>query len=356
MAEKEYSDEELVLMLQKNDEEAFNLLYQRYIKLVYYIAFRICKNDADSQDIVQETFLQIRRTISHLENPSLFKYWINRITISKCKNLFRKNKYVTYDDEHFEAKNNLVETREDVLPEAILKFNSDKEVLDAFIDELPQGQKEVVILHYLEQFSVLETAAILDLPEGTVKSRLSYARDALRKKIELYEKTTGEKLNFRSLDCLLADALLLSFGKCVVPRKLTLPFARFSFRKLTTFFGSKPVMGVAAAAAITTLVIWGSDLLPFHDDSTQIEDIELVNRFPSITIRNIEITSAREAYFHIKRWACCKEEMELMDLDKLKDVYRLYEVMKADNSSYYHELVNEQWVSDLESVYSKRIR
>ena len=83
MTEKEYTDEELVLMLQNNDEEAFNLLYHRYVKLVYYIAYRICKNDADSQDIVQDTFLQVKRMIHNLKNPSLFKFWLNQIAISK---------------------------------------------------------------------------------------------------------------------------------------------------------------------------------------------------------------------------------------------------------------------------------
>lgn len=351
MTEKEYTDEELVVMLQNDSEEAFNLLYQRYVKLVYYIAFRICKNDADSQDIVQETFLQVKRMIQNLKNPSLFKFWLNQITISKCKNLFRKNKYVTYDDEHYEAKNNLVETREDVLPEAILKFNSDKEVLDAFIDELPQGQREVVILHYLEQFSVEETAAILELPQGTVKSRLSYARNTLRKKIELYEKTTGVKLNFHSFDGFIVQVLLFSLGKAVLPKALLMPpviYKTSLWKQISSAVSVKSAIAAIIACSVLSITVWTSLIPP--------EEQGLMNRFPVVTLRTKTITNAREAYFHIKTWACCHEEMEIMDIEKLKDVYYLYQIMKRDHSTYYDSLENEGWVNDLERVYNERIR
>lgn len=355
MTEKEYTDEELVVMLQNDSEEAFNLLYQRYVKLVYYIAFRICKNDADSQDIVQETFLQVKRMIQNLKNPSLFKFWLNQITISKCKNLFRKNKYVSYDDEHYEAKNNLVETREDVLPEAILKFNSDKEVLDAFIDELPQGQREVVILHYLEQFSVEETAAILELPQGTVKSRLSYARNSLRKKIELYERTTGVKLDFHSIDGLIASALIFSLGKAALPKALLIPASTVNislWKRFSSAVSTKAI--VASFVAISFLTVVVGNVLFSSDTNT--EENQLINRFPEVTVRETKITNAREAYFHIKTWACCHEEMMIMDTDKLKDVYYLYQIMKRDNSVYYEALVNEGWINYLEQIYNERIR
>ena len=85
MIEKEYTDEELVQMLQNDSEEAFNLLYQRYVKLVYYIAYRFCKNDADSQDIVQETFMQVKRMIRNINNPALFKFWLNQMSFLYSK-------------------------------------------------------------------------------------------------------------------------------------------------------------------------------------------------------------------------------------------------------------------------------
>jgi len=361
MTIRSFSDTELIEMVQSGDEYAFNLLYERYVKLVYYIAYRFCKNDADSQDVVQETFLQLKHTITDLKNPSLFKYWLNKITISKCKNLFRKNRYVTYDDEHYEAKNNLLETRKDVQPAYLLKFDSDKDMMNAFIDELPQGQKDVVILHYLEQFSVEEVADLLQLPQGTIKSRLSYARATLRRKIEQYEKENDTKLNFHSLDAGIAGALAASFIAFQMPKiatkhKTAQKKGRFS--QLAANVSVKLILSaVVCLAGGVGVYAW------MQNDGKQKEDRSVshlaedeINTFPKIVIRDKEITSARSAYYTIKTWACCKTEMEMMDVGKLQDVYHLYQVMKKNNSVYYQDLVAEQWVRDLENVYQKRIR
>ena len=284
MIEKEYTDEELVQMLQNDSEEAFNLLYQRYVKLVYYIAYRFCKNDADSQDIVQETFLQVKRMIRNINNPALFKFWLNQITVSRCKNLFRKNKYVTYDDEHYEVKNNLTETREDVLPEAI--------------------------------------------------------------------KATDTKLNFRSLDGLIAQVLFYSFTKTVLPKAILIPVLTKQpsiWKQISSAISIKSALAAATAFSLLTFTVWNDRLIPQEEQG-------LVNRFPAVTIRSTKITNAREAYFHIKTWACCHEEMELIEIEKLDDVYYLYQVMKRDRSVYYSALVNEGWASDLEYIYNERIR
>lgn len=356
MNNKQISDTELIHRVQADDEQAFNQLYERYVKLVYYIAFRFCNNDADSQDVVQETFLQIKRTIKDLKNPELFKYWLNKITISKCKNLFRKNKYVTYDDEHYEAKNNLLETREDVQPACLLKFNSDKDIMNALIDELPKGQRDVVILHYLEQFSIEETASLLEIPEGTVKSRLSYARSTLKAKIEQYEQENHTKLNFHSLDGLIAAALLASLDHFKMPAlSLGLVHKRIDLSKLfSTWAGKLAVsMIVLAGAGMTAAMM--KDHSVVREDNSLIQEAE-INTFPAVTIRNTSITSARSAYYTIKTWACCEEEMNLLSKDELADVYQLYQVMKKHNSNYYQSLEDTGWCHSLETIYHAKGR
>lgn len=356
MIDKEISDVELIRMVQADDEQAFTLLYERYVKLAYYIAFRFCNNDADSQDVVQETFLQIKRTIKDLKNPELFKYWLNKITISKCKNLFRKNKYVTYDDEHYEAKNNLLETREDVQPAYLLKFNSDKEIMNALIDELPKGQKEVVILHYLEQFSVEETALLLDIPEGTVKSRLSYARTMLKTKIEKYEEENQIQLNFHSLDGLIVAALAASLESFVVPASPMLPvYKHFDVSKLfTTWAGKLMLSGILILGGVATVSILQNES---QEDGALLAVAEdEINTFPTVTIRDTTITSARSAYYTIKTWACCEEEMNLLSKEQLEDVYELYQIMKADDSIYYQSLEKEGWCLSLETIYRIKVQ
>ena len=351
MINKEVSDVELIRMVQADDDQAFDLLYERYVKLAYYIANRFCNNDADSQDVVQETFLQIRRTIKDLKNPNLFRYWLNKITISKCKNLFRKNKYMTYDDTHFEAKHNLLETREDVQPACRLKFDSDKEMMNAFIDQLPQGQREVVILHYLEQFSIEETAALLEIPEGTVKSRLSYARSLLKTKIERYERENRIELNFHSLDACISAALLSSLEHLIIPKAHSIwVYKNFDWSKGLSWAG-KALLSVALATGGIGIYTWaGHKNAPLEAFGSQMSEEE-INTFPSVTIRNRTITSARSAYYMIKTWACCEEEMKLLNKEQLEDVYHLYQIMKAHDSIYYQHLEDEGWCVSLEMVY-----
>lgn len=348
MKMKKYSDMELITMAQNGDEEAFTALYERYVRLAYFIAYKLCKNEADCEDVVQDSFIQIKNKIQDLRNPDLFKYWLNRIVISKCKNLFRKNKYMTYQDEHFETKTNLVETRTYHLPDVTMKFSSDKDVMNYFINELPLGQKEVVVLHYLQQLSVEETASILKLPEGTVKSRLSYARSALKNKIELYERQNECKLNFRSVDAFISSSLTYAMAKMVLPKSF-IPNAwnfKFHFSKKTA------AISFSCAAAFCT-IIGGAYLYAANEDMEEQKTVNQEKLFPVIVVRDKEIRSAKSGYFTLKTWAHCEQEMQALDDAFLNDVNTLYRAMKKDNSIYYQSLVVEGWVTSFESVYQK---
>lgn len=355
MIDRNISDAKLIALVQREDEQAFELLYERYVKLVYYIAFRFCANEADTQDVVQETFLQIKRTIRDLKNPDMFKYWLNKITISKCKNLFRKNKYMTYDCEHYEAKSNLLETREDVQPDCRLKFDSDKAMLNHFINELPKGQREVVILHYLEQFSVEETAALLEIPQGTVKSRLSYARTMLKTKIEKYEKDHHVELNFHSLDGAIAAALVSSFQGLNVPGNLAVIYQSMHPSHFFQMAIGKVALGVTLCVGSGMVYAVAMNQHSFNQ-GVQEQAGEEINTFPATDIRATSITSARSAYYTIKTWACCEEEMEMLETTQLKDVYRLYQVMKTHGSIYYQSLEEEGWCQALETIYRNKVQ
>ena len=171
--------EELAMITEAiaGSESAFDDLYRHYERLVYYIAYKNTKNDADAKDVVQETFLEVKRTIHTLQNPQAFKYWLNRITLSKCKNLFRKNHYINVDCDHPSIENNNIENRTYLIPHANSRKDSDCMVINQFISELPKGQREVLVMFYLEELHLEEISQRLDIPLGTVKSRLSYARD-----------------------------------------------------------------------------------------------------------------------------------------------------------------------------------
>lgn len=369
MKKEKIKDEELIRQLQQGDEAAFNQLYERYVKLVYFIAYKMCKNDADSKDVVQETFIEVKRAIHSLQNPSVFKFWLNRITISKCKNLFRKNKYANMDDENAYVMTNTIEERSYLIPEKAMHFQSDHEVLSSFIDQLPISQKEVLILFYLEQFSIDEISNIMDIPSGTVKSRLSYGRASLKELITKYEDRNGIRLSFHSLGEAIGACLIGEYAKIKVPSILlggsALGIGSGVHSTFFSMFQSVVTTGLAKVGIIATLVVGGSGAVfvaykanvaktsPESIVQTAIDVEEERIPFPTVHVMNKDIDTAKSAYFNIKLWACCEEEMKNLSTEQMQDIHSVYSALKEVKSPYYDALVNEGWALSFENNYSK---
>ena len=137
---------------------------------MFHVSFSILHNEQDCSDAVQEAMLKAYESRHKLKEIKYFKTWIVRIVINECYSILRKKKRLqTYDD-------------------AVQKDNTylsnyiKEEYIDLYraIDQLGQKEKICVILYYLEDYSVAETADILKIPIGTVKSRLNHARKELK--------------------------------------------------------------------------------------------------------------------------------------------------------------------------------
>ena len=146
----------------------------------YKTAKIILKNDDDIYDALQDALLSMYQNYDTLRDKSLFSTWGTRIVINKCYDFLRKqkNNVVALD----EAVENNVE---------ISSFDEndvDKYGIKQTVNEyLSEEQKLVIILFYYDNYSLKEISNILDIPEGTVKSRLSKARDILKEKLEKEE-------------------------------------------------------------------------------------------------------------------------------------------------------------------------
>ena len=160
----------LVLRAQSGDREAFDsLLRDLGPPLLRYIT-RVMGDPALAEDVVQETFIAIVRKISWLQDASLFRAWAYRIASREAFRVLRKRRAV------------IVEPIGEI--EAVLEKPSDpwqRERLLASLEQLSPASRAVVTLHYLEEMPLADVAAVLDLPLGTVKSRLSYGLAQLRK-------------------------------------------------------------------------------------------------------------------------------------------------------------------------------
>ena len=158
----------LVLRAQSGDREAFDsLLAEIGPPLLRYVT-RVTGDPALAEDVVQETFIAIVRKISWLNDPSLFRAWAYRIASREAFRLLRKSR------RYVEPIEELISLEEPSDP-------WQRERLLASLEQLSPASRAVVTLHYLEEMPLGDVAAVLDLPLGTVKSRLSYGLAQLRK-------------------------------------------------------------------------------------------------------------------------------------------------------------------------------
>lgn len=128
----------------------------------------ILKNDDDTCDAIQETLVSAYKNLKSLREPQYFSSWILKILINKCYDIIRKNKKVKYLNEKMQIEE-----------EAYYDIYSNESELENVLTQLDEKLKLVVVLYYYDDLPVAEISKILNIPEGTVKSRLSRARDKI---------------------------------------------------------------------------------------------------------------------------------------------------------------------------------
>ena len=164
---------------QTGDCDAFVQLMNRYNKpLLYYL--RRLVPEADSLDIHQEVWIDAFRGLCSLQIPEAFRVWIYQIARHKAARFVRseimeKTTVDTLGDEHTQEQS--PDTFDAMEAEAVHKG----------LQLLPPHHRDILVLHYLRDLSTDELAAVLDCPRGTIKSRLYYARIALRRVMERKE-------------------------------------------------------------------------------------------------------------------------------------------------------------------------
>ena len=151
-----------------------NLIKENKLRF-YKTAKAILKNDDDVYDALQEALMSIYQNFNQLKNLKFFSTWATRIVINKCYDLLRKNKNnVVPFDENIE--NDINSSKNDV-------YEVDQYGIKKAVEGLNEELKLITILYYYDDYSVNEISEIVDIPIGTVKSRLSRAREILKNKL-----------------------------------------------------------------------------------------------------------------------------------------------------------------------------
>ncbi len=154
---------------QAGDVDAFVRLLNRHQKPLLYYLRRLIPNSEDALDLHQEVWLDAFRGLKSLQIPEAFGAWLYRIAHHKAARFVR---------------NELLAQAHTESPHADGEISLDAEALHKALELLPAHHREILVLHYLRDFSTQELAAILDCPPGTVKSRLHHARIELRNIVE----------------------------------------------------------------------------------------------------------------------------------------------------------------------------
>jgi RNA polymerase sigma-70 factor (ECF subfamily) len=165
------------------DAEAWNALFKRYQLPLYTYVFELIHHEQASLDIVQESFINAARHIGTLREDDKFGSWLFGIAHQKCAQHWRKQRPEVFSlDEH----DDFPDTASGPV-EVLISQEQEAEFMK-ILDHLTPPHRSVLLLHFVEDFSIEEIAAITGARPGTVKSRLHYAKNALRQLL------TGESL------------------------------------------------------------------------------------------------------------------------------------------------------------------
>jgi len=179
------NEQYLLRKAKAGDVAAFEELVESYQKKLFNLAYRIVGNPEDAADMVQEALIRIFRSIAKFKEQSSFSTWIYRITTNVCLDELRKrkNKKEFSLDQEIHGEDGDMKRQiksDDILPDNAAEREELREIVNSAINSLPEDQRVVISLRDIQGLTYTEISQVLDCPEGTVKSRINRARNALK--------------------------------------------------------------------------------------------------------------------------------------------------------------------------------
>jgi len=183
------NDEDLVRLARERDEAAVRAITKRYNRRLFRIARSILRNDAEAEDVVQETYVRAFTGLDMFRGDAALGTWITRIALNEALGRLRRRRptvdWETYGDNRTQAEIiNFPASAASSDPEKTMARSEVRAVLEHAIDELPDAFRAVFVARIVEGMSVEETADLFGLQPETVKTRLHRARVLLRAEID----------------------------------------------------------------------------------------------------------------------------------------------------------------------------
>jgi len=174
----------LMSRVQDREEGAFQELFTRFRHKIFRTALRILKEERSAEDAMQVTFINVYRAADKFRGDSKIGTWVNRITVNVCLEILRRNK--KHDNCADDDISDLVMLEDSRIcsPFERARRSELQELLEEAFAGLSDRHRAVVRLHDLEGYTIKEIAEKLEVPEGTVKSRLFYGREELKSRLQ----------------------------------------------------------------------------------------------------------------------------------------------------------------------------
>lgn len=173
-------------------EQELEKLYNDAYKSVYWTAISLLKNKEEAEDVVQDTFITAFNSYDSLRDKEKAVGWVKKIAANKCLNILTRTRTINADDEFFDDTEAV---GEDFLPESMAETAEKRKIImDIINNTLSEESAMTIILFYFNEMSIKEIAERLNIPQGTVLSRLNYAKKKIKKEVEKYEKDNKDKL------------------------------------------------------------------------------------------------------------------------------------------------------------------
>ena len=189
------ADSELIARAAGGDPAAFQPLVEQHRSMVYRVAYQFAGNHHDAEDIAQEVFIKVYRSLDRFRRDAQLSSWMYRIVMNACIDHRRRQQPAGTAPFGEEAEHKMLNTAEDAPgPEARAYAEELGEVLDSEIGRLPKGQRIVFVMRHHQGMKLCEIADALGLAEGTVKRQLHAAVHRLRQALSRANVAVGERV------------------------------------------------------------------------------------------------------------------------------------------------------------------
>jgi RNA polymerase sigma-70 factor (ECF subfamily) len=179
------TDEHLLELAVQGNGQSFGVLVERWEQRIFRFICRYTGSSDEALDLTQDTFAKAFQNLSKLSDPARFSSWLYKIALNECRMRFRRNRgirKVSIDEAHSEAE--LLEISRVESPEDVAVRNEGVDRLKRVFGQLPEEQREVILMKEYQGLRFHEIAAILDIPLSTAKSRMYLGLKTLRKLME----------------------------------------------------------------------------------------------------------------------------------------------------------------------------